>query len=121
MSYRKSDASAAAETAAPANSFFGSTGPETLTGTANADVIWSSGVGGGDTLVGGAGDDTYYLKSPGDQVIEQAGAGTDKIVAWTNVDLANFKNVENLEVDGDKTYGAGDAHDNIIQGGAGSQ
>jgi len=121
MAYFTYDGSAAADTAAPVNSLFGAAGPETLTGTASSDVIWSSGVGGGDTLVGGAGDDTYYLKSPGDQVIEQAGAGVDKIVGWTNIDLANFHNIENLEVDGDKTYGAGDAGDNIVQGGAGSQ
>jgi serralysin len=114
----KYDGTLAAETVAPVNSVFGSTASETLTGTAGADGIWSSGVGGGDTLLGGPGDDTYYLKSPGDRVVEQVDGGTDKIVAWANTDLANFHNVENLEVDGDKTYGAGNSGDNIIYAGA---
>jgi serralysin len=122
MSVFKYDGTVAAATSAPVSSFFGSTGPGTLTGTAGADNMWSSGVGGGDTLVGGLGDDTYYLKSRGDRVVEQAGGGTDKIVAWTNVDLADFRNIENLEVDGDKTYGAGNSDDNIIYAGpAGAQ
>ena len=72
-------------------------------------------------MTGGAGDDTYYLKSPTDRAVELAGGGIDKIVAWSSVYLPNFANVENLEVNGDKTYGAGGAGDNIIQGGAGSQ
>jgi serralysin len=114
----KYDGTLAAETVAPVNSVFGSTASETLTGTAGADGIWSSGVGGGDTLLGGPGDDTYYLKSPGDRVVEQVDGGTDKIVAWANTDLANFHNVENLEVDGDKTYGAGNSGDNILYAGA---
>ena len=72
-------------------------------------------------MAGGSGDDTYYLKSAPRHGRRASRRRHDKIVAWTNVDLANYANVENLEVDGDKTYGAGNSGDNIIQGGAGSQ
>ncbi len=118
MSYLKYDGSLAAETAAPIINLFGSLPGETLTGTAAATALWGD---QGRTLIGNSANDTFYLKSPHDTVTENVGAGTDKIVAWTNVDLVNFPNIENLEVDGDKTYGAGNSGDNIIQGGAGSQ
>jgi Ca2+-binding RTX toxin-like protein len=118
MAYFKYDGSAAAETAAPQNSFFGTSAADNEVGTPAAEAFWG---GDGDTMSGGLGDDTYYLKSAADRVVELAGQGTDKIVAWTNVNLANYPNIENLEVDGDKTYGAGNSGDNIIVGGAGSQ
>jgi len=119
MSYLKYDGSAAAETAAPVINNFGTAGiTDSYVGTPAAESFWG---GDGEIMAGGLGDDTYYLKSPLDKVVELAGAGTDKIVSWTNVYLGNFANVENLEVDGDKTYGAGNAGDNIVQGGAGSQ
>ncbi|RAK61552.1 1,3-beta-glucanase [Phenylobacterium hankyongense] len=118
MSYLKYDGTLAAETAAPVTGLYGTDGVDTLTGTSQAESLWG---GQGDLLTGGLGDDTYYLKSATDQVVELAGGGTDKIVAWTNVYLPHYANVENLEVDGDKTYGAGNAGDNVIQGGAGSQ
>ncbi|MDB5467121.1 MAG: endo,3,4-beta glycanase, partial [Phenylobacterium sp.] len=118
MSYLKYDGSLAVETAAPVTGLYGTDGVDSLTGTSQAESLWG---GQGDLLTGGLGDDTYYLKAATDRVVELAGGGTDKIVAWTNAYLPNYANVENLEVDGDKTYGAGNAGDNIIQGGAGSQ
>src|SRR6185503_17018409 len=119
MSYLKYDGSAAVDTAAPVANFYGASGlSQTFTGTAAAEGFWGAGP---DTMSGGAGDDTYYLQANGDRIVELAGGGTDRIVAWQSVDLANYQNIENLEVDGDKTYGAGDSHDNIIVGGAGSQ
>ncbi len=118
MSLLKYDGSVAAETTAPVANFYGSSGVDTLTGTAGADSLWG---GQGDRLIGGAGGDTYYLKSPSDQVVEQVNSGIDKIVSWTSVYLPNYANIENLEVNGDRSYGAGNAGDNIIKGGAGSQ
>jgi beta-glucanase (GH16 family)/Ca2+-binding RTX toxin-like protein len=118
MSFLKYDGTRAVETIAPASNFFGTEGVDTLTGGAASEGFWG---GQGDLMTGGGGDDTYYVKSAADRVIEQTGGGTDKIVAWTSVNLGNFANVENLEVGGDKTYGAGTSGDNIIQGGAGSQ
>jgi serralysin len=118
MSLLKYDGTLAVETSAPAANFYGTEGVDTLTGSAASEGFWG---GQGDLMIGGGGDDTYYLKSSADRVVEQAGGGTDKIVAWTSVNLNNFANVENVEVNGDKTYGAGNSGDNIIQGGAGSQ
>ena len=118
LPYFKYDGLPAAETAAPGPAFYGTGGADTLTGTGAAESFWG---GDGDRLVGGAGDDTYYLKSALDRVVEQAGGGIDKVVAWTSVYLPDHAGVENLQVDGDKTYGAGGAGDNIIQGGPGSQ
>ena len=118
MSLLKYDGTAAAETGAPVSNFYGSAGIDTLTGTAGPDSLWG---GQGDRLIGGAGDDTYYLKSSSDQVVEQVNGGIDKIVSWTSVYLPKYANIENLEVNGDRSYGAGNASDNIIKGGAGSQ
>ena len=118
MSLLKYDGSPAIETTMPVTSFYGTDGVDTMTGSASAESFWG---GQGDLMTGGGGDDTYYLKSAQDRVVEQAGGGVDKVVSWTSAYLPNYANVENLEVDGDKTYGAGNAGDNIVQGGAGSQ
>jgi len=118
MQFFKYDGSAAAQTLAPSQDFYGTSGLETLTGTAANESFWGA---GGDRMAGGAGDDTYYLQDLKDVVVELAGQGTDKLVGWSNINLARYANIENLEVDGDQTYGAGDAHDNIVAGGAGRQ
>jgi beta-glucanase (GH16 family)/Ca2+-binding RTX toxin-like protein len=119
MSYVKYDGSAAVDTTAPVTNFYGTAGtPTAFTGTSAPEAFWGAGP---DTMTGGGGDDTYYLQAVGDKIVELAGGGVDKIVGWQSVDLANYQNIENLEVDGDQTYGAGDSNDNIIMGGAGSQ
>ena len=119
MSYYKYDGSVAAETMAPGAGFYGTAGVvDTYSGTAAAESFWG---GDGDLMAGGSGDDTYYLKSGLDRVVEMVGGGTDKIVAWSNVYLPGYANIENLEVNGDGTYGAGGLGDNVIQGGAGAQ
>jgi beta-glucanase (GH16 family) len=113
MPYTKYDGTLAAETTASTQNFNGTDGLDTLTGGAGADGL--SG-GQGDLMIGGAGDDTYYVKAKGDRVQENAGGGVDKIVTWSHVSLADFAHVENLEVGGDKVTGAGNNADNIIQG-----
>src|SRR5689334_10443670 len=119
MPYIKYDGTPAVDTAAPVSNVYGTSGVvANLAGTAGADAFWGSGP---DTMTAGAGDDTYYLQANGDKIVELAGGGTDKVVAWQNVWLGNFANVENVESDGDKTYAAGDSHDNIVMGGAGAQ
>src|SRR5712675_2650357 len=111
MSYLKADGSVAAATAASATSFYGSTAVETLTGTSAPEGFWGT---SGDVLSGGAGDDTYYLQGAGITVNEVAGGGVDRIVGWANLNLASYANIENLEIGGDHTYGAGDARDNVV-------
>jgi Ca2+-binding RTX toxin-like protein len=93
-----------------------------LTGTASSDLIRGSyladtlnGSAGNDTLIGYEGSDTYIVDSLLDQVIEQAGAGTDTVVAsvsgWT---LGT--NTENLTLSGSALTGTGNAQANLITG-----
>ncbi len=76
--------------------------------------------GGGGTVAGGLGDDSYFLWAMGDRVLEGAGEGTDTLT----VHATSFRlpgNVENLVVEDAGTSGSGNALDNIIAGGAGAQ
>ncbi|MGA0606537.1 family 16 glycosylhydrolase [Phenylobacterium sp. VNQ135] len=118
MSYRKYDGSAAVQTTAPVSDKFGTDLVETLTGTSAHESLW---LGERDTGVGGAGDDTYYLQGHNTTLVEAAGAGVDKIVAWSNVDLSKYSNIENVSVGNDGTYAAGNAFDNVVEGQAGAQ
>jgi Ca2+-binding RTX toxin-like protein len=52
------------------------------------------GVTGADTMMGGLGNDTYYVDNAGDQVVELAGEGTDTVNA--SISYALGANVENL-------------------------
>jgi len=134
---------------APANVpyiIFGNDGADTLTGNAQIDVIFggngndiidgglgSDSIAGGDgddriiggsgaanELQGGAGNDTYVISAIGDTIIEAVGAGIDTVeTALTPYVLAN--NIENLTYTGSGTFvGIGNALDNVITGGAGS-
>ncbi|MGB3406737.1 MAG: calcium-binding protein [Jannaschia sp.] len=89
-----------------------------------------------DTLVGGAGDDIYLLRSPGDLAVEDADGGIDSVRAYRNVTLD--ANIENLYIqavrdkDGRPVHGTsgfgndldntiyGNIFDNTIGGGAGN-
>lgn len=118
MDFRKYDGAAAVRSPAPTSARYGTQGFDTLQGTAGADELWGD---KGDKLIGGAGGDTYYLQSPDVTVVEASNGGVDTIVSWGDIYLPRYANVENLEVRGDRTYGAGGNGDNIIIGGAGSQ
>ncbi|WP_459990409.1 calcium-binding protein [Methylosoma difficile] len=52
------------------------------------------GVTGADTLIGEKGDDTYYVDNVGDQVVEQAGEGLDRVQSSISYTLA--ENAEDL-------------------------
>jgi len=74
-----------------ANTLLGLEGNDTLDGKAGADsLVGDTGndtlIGGlgSDVLVGGVGNDSYYIDALTDQVIEQAGQGTDIV----NVQIA---------------------------------
>lgn len=54
------------------------------------------GGGGGDTLIGLAGDDVYRVYGPGDSVLESANGGTDAVFASGNFRLAAGSSVETL-------------------------
>ncbi|PDT53135.1 MULTISPECIES: family 16 glycosylhydrolase [Sinorhizobium] len=99
--------------------WFSATGSgPTLYGTAGNDSMW------GDssvnvTMIGGKGDDIYYLYSGINRAYEAAGEGVDTINTWMSYTLpANF---ENLTVTGNGRFAFGNDTDNIIKGGSGSQ
>lgn len=88
-----------------------------LIGTEFDDVL--GGFRGTSTLVGGVGNDTYYLLSPLNTVIEAEDGGSDWVITWQSHTLG--ANLENLQVLGADTIGIGNALDNSIVGGEGSQ
>ncbi|TCS12430.1 hypothetical protein [Caulobacter sp. BK020] len=99
----------------PSNWVANSTAKETQLGSSKNDVFHGS---GGDTLIGGAGDDTYYLWDNTSVVVEKAGEGIDTVDArfWGPVTLA--ANVENLLLNSaGSTAGTGNALNNIIVAG----
>ncbi|NKJ44575.1 calcium-binding protein [Novosphingobium sp. SG720] len=65
-----------------------------IEGTAKNNIL--DGKTGADVMVGYAGDDTYYVDNLGDQVIEEAGSGTDTIVTSIDYTFARASNVEKL-------------------------
>ncbi|WP_192985252.1 peroxidase family protein [Pseudomonas sp. EggHat1] len=104
-------------------------GTESFTGTGNAlDNILQGSTGndrlngreGADRMVGGAGDDIYWVDHVGDRVIEQVGEGTDQVRTM----LSSYTlgaNVENLWYYGTESFtGTGNALDNILQGSTGN-
>jgi Ca2+-binding RTX toxin-like protein len=68
----------------------------------------------GNTLTGGAGNDTYILGS-GDQVVEAANGGTDRVQAGFSYTLGS--NVENLTLTGTEAInGTGNSLNNTMTG-----
>ncbi len=49
-----------------------------------------------DTLIGGLGDDTYFVDQAGDQVVELPGGGTDTVYARSSYQLAAGEEIEYL-------------------------
>src|SRR4051812_20857818 len=97
-----------------------------LTGSAGNDTLNAStdfgdkliGLTGADTMVGGKGDDDYYVDSTGDVTTELAGQGTDRVLASATVILGT--NVENLTLLGGADLGGtGNGADNILIGNIG--
>jgi Ca2+-binding RTX toxin-like protein len=86
--------------------------------TSSIDVTFS--LEGADVLThnvleGGTGDDTYIVYAASDQVIEQAGQGTDLV--RTSLSYALGNNVENLTLTGtDAVNGTGNTLANVITG-----
>ena len=85
------------------NQLTGGDGNDTLDGGSNADK-----------LTGGLGDDTYVVDNLSDQVIENAGEGSDLVKSSVNYTLA--ADLENLTLTGSAANGTGNDVDNIIIG-----
>jgi beta-glucanase (GH16 family) len=72
----------------------------------------AAGAGGGDTMIGSSGDNTFFITDPHDVVLEQAGGGVDTENGWLTIKLA--PNVENLVVHQNFNHGVGNDLDNLI-------
>src|SRR4030095_6030885 len=98
----------------------GTFGKDVLLGTADDDTfndIYQLPIDGGgeDKMTGGAGDDTYYLNSLKDVVVEAQLAGIDTVIASISYKLA--ANVEKLVLSGlGYLTGTGNELDNEITG-----
>ncbi len=96
---------------------FGNNLANVLTGNAGNNIL--SGGSGGDRMSGGAGNDTYVVENIHDVVVENAGEGTDMVLAKLSYNLT--ANVENLQLGGSGNFSAtGNGLDNVIIGNAGN-
>lgn len=68
---------------------------QSLTGNEAANTL--DGRGGADTMTGFGGADLYYVDHAGDLVLEQAGGGTDRIIASVNYSLGLTSEIERMD------------------------
>ncbi|QOZ26713.1 calcium-binding protein [Bradyrhizobium sp. CCBAU 51753] len=93
-------------------------GNDTLFGDAGNDTLRAG--GGLNTLVGGTGDDVYFVNNAADTITELSGEGSDAVFASSSTYTLSA-NVENLFYAGAQGLtGIGNAANNWIQGGTGS-
>ncbi len=99
------------------NIITGQNGADQLYGLGGDDTIYGGFIAA-NTLVGGLGDDSYYVRNAGDSVFELASEGNDAVYAYS----ASFQLSDNVEflvyVGTDEFVGIGNADDNSIGGGA---
>ena len=90
----------------------------TLNGNNGANTL--DGGSGADVMTGKAGNDTYMVDNIGDQVIELASQGTDKVISTISFSLVGLE-VEHLELAGSgATNGTGNGYANILTGNGGN-
>jgi len=100
------------------NTLTGGVGSDTLLGGLGNDTLNDGGAMSlADWMSGGAGNDTYFVNTASDQVVENAGEGVDAVLASVNYTLA--ANVENLTLTGSAVGGIGNELSNVIIGNAG--
>ena len=96
---------------------YGGDGADTLIGGAGGDLL--DGGTGNDTMTGGLGDDTYVVDSGGDQVIESANEGEDRVRSSISYTLG--ATLEHLQLIGTADLsGSGNALANQIDGNSGA-
>jgi Ca2+-binding RTX toxin-like protein len=100
-----------------ANRLYGGAGDDTLDGGAGNDRLY--GGAGADIMIGGLGDDRYYFYDVGDQVLEAAGQGIDKV----DTTLSAFLLADNVErvqfLGGGSFFGTGNGLGNWLIGNTG--
>ncbi|HRC26174.1 MAG TPA: type I secretion C-terminal target domain-containing protein [Alphaproteobacteria bacterium] len=96
----------------------GNAGTNTLIGTAGDDTL--DGAAGSDALVGGDGNDTYFVDSLGDSVTESLTGGNADTVNASVDGYILGANIEGLRLIGSSHSGVGNASNNVLFGGVGS-
>ena len=89
-------------------------GTDDITGSDGGDVI--DGGTGADIMRGGLGNDAYYVDNTGDQVIETARGGFDKVYSSIDYQLGQY--LEHLTLEGTATFGTGNELRNTLIGNA---
>ena len=91
------------------------TGSASINGTGSADDNIMIGNAGANILSGAGGNDTYYIESLADSIVENAGEGIDVVITPLSYTLGN--NVDNLTLTGaGNLNGTGNGLDNTIIG-----
>jgi Ca2+-binding RTX toxin-like protein len=115
----------------PSSFLFGTTGNDTLTGTAASEAIegntgndtlnggggndYLAGGAGADAMSGGPGDEIFVVDDAGDSVVENPDEGIDTVASAITLSLGS--NVENLFLTGTAAIdGTGNALNNAITG-----
>jgi beta-glucanase (GH16 family) len=107
--YLKFDGTAAAVSGANDGVNLWASGPgQTLQGGALNDVLGGQ---SGDTLIGGLGDNQYYLQGTGITIVQGA-TGINTVTTWMDYTLP--ANIQNLNIAGAGLYAAGNSLDNLI-------
>ncbi|WP_085741056.1 MULTISPECIES: matrixin family metalloprotease [unclassified Pseudomonas] len=98
---------------------YGSAFDDTLIGNALDNML--DGMGGADTMIGGAGNDSYYVDNIGDVVIETNTSTSEIDAVNSTIDYTLGANVEWLNLLGTANLnGTGNALDNRITGNSGN-
>jgi Ca2+-binding RTX toxin-like protein len=96
----------------------GGTGNDVITGSTADNVL--DGGRGVDVLTGGLGDDTFVFDNVGDQAIELADEGTDKVISSVSIAFL-ADNIENAQLTGAAALNlVANALDNDLVGNAGA-
>lgn len=105
------------------NTIIGGTGRDALYGLDGNDTLHDGGGGEGneDTMLGGNGDDVFVVTVRGSSTIETAGGGYDEVRTTFNLYQLQA-NIEALIFTDDARHqaGVGNALDNVLRGGQGS-